>query len=93
MKPIDEQYSAEPGMAVLDITGGDEDAVRVVMAPLEERRATSGAPPSTASPRPAPALPSRRPGSLRARPPHRPSLRSVLRETSGSSEILELEGR
>ncbi|WP_229344014.1 DUF6207 family protein [Streptomyces flavotricini] len=78
-EPIDEQYSAEPGLAVLDITGGDEDTVQAVMAPLEERWATSGAPPSTTSPRPAPALPSRPPGSLRARPPHRPSLPSVLR--------------
>ncbi|MER6782946.1 MULTISPECIES: hypothetical protein [unclassified Streptomyces] len=42
MKPIDEQYGAEPGPAGLDITGGDEDAVRVVMARLEERRATLG---------------------------------------------------
>ncbi|GAA2771530.1 hypothetical protein Sros01_82460 [Streptomyces roseochromogenus] len=42
MKPIDEQHIAEPGLAVLDITGGDEDTVRAVMAALEERWATSG---------------------------------------------------
>lgn len=37
MKPIDEQHIAEPGLVVLDITGGDEDTVRAVMAALEER--------------------------------------------------------
>ncbi|MFE7620522.1 DUF6207 family protein [Streptomyces sp. NPDC057496] len=42
MKPIDEQHIAEPGLVVLDITGGDEDTVRAVMAALEERWATSG---------------------------------------------------
>ncbi|AXE27962.1 hypothetical protein C0216_30675 (plasmid) [Streptomyces globosus] len=42
MKPIDEQHIAEPGLVVLDITGGDEDTVRAVMASLEERWATSG---------------------------------------------------
>ncbi|MFK0237735.1 DUF6207 family protein [Streptomyces vinaceus] len=40
--PIDEQHIAEPGLVVLDITGGDEDTVRAVMAALEERWATSG---------------------------------------------------
>ncbi|MFI1154463.1 DUF6207 family protein [Streptomyces sp. NPDC020817] len=93
MEPIDEQYSAEPGLAVLDITGGDEDTVQAVMAPLEECWATSGAPPSTTSPRPAPTLPSRPPGSfvpgLRTGRPFGPS----CGETSGFSEILELEGR
>ncbi|MFE6274423.1 DUF6207 family protein [Streptomyces goshikiensis] len=42
MKPIDEQHIAEPGLVVLDITGGDEDTVRAVMTALEERWATSG---------------------------------------------------
>ncbi|MFD9302128.1 DUF6207 family protein [Streptomyces sp. NPDC060048] len=42
MKPIDEQHIAEPGLVVLDITGGDEDTVQAVMATLEERWATSG---------------------------------------------------
>ncbi|KPI33417.1 hypothetical protein OV450_6614 [Actinobacteria bacterium OV450] len=42
MKPIDEQHIAEPGLVVLDITGGDEDTVRAVMAALEEHWATSG---------------------------------------------------
>ncbi|MFI5867285.1 DUF6207 family protein [Streptomyces sp. NPDC051546] len=42
MKPIEEQHIAEPGLVVLDITGGDEDTVRAVMAGLEERWATSG---------------------------------------------------
>ncbi|WP_445270410.1 DUF6207 family protein [Streptomyces sp. DSM 41634] len=42
MKPIDEQHIAEPGLVVLDITGGDEDTVRAVMVTLEERWATSG---------------------------------------------------
>ncbi|MEU4356294.1 DUF6207 family protein [Streptomyces virginiae] len=42
MKPIDEKHIAEPGLGVLDITGGDEDTVRAVMAALEERWATSG---------------------------------------------------
>ncbi|MFE9468753.1 DUF6207 family protein [Streptomyces virginiae] len=42
MKPINEQHIAEPGLVVLDITGGDEDTVRAVMAALEERWATSG---------------------------------------------------
>ncbi|MFF3652729.1 DUF6207 family protein [Streptomyces sp. NPDC002181] len=42
MKPIDEQHVAEPGLVVLDITGGDEDTVRAVMAALEEHLATSG---------------------------------------------------
>ncbi|MFB7852355.1 DUF6207 family protein [Streptomyces sp. NPDC056053] len=42
MKPIDEQHIAKPGLVVVDITGGDEDTVRAVMAALEERWATSG---------------------------------------------------
>lgn len=42
VNPIDEQHIAEPGLVVLDITGGDEDTVRAVMAALEERWATSG---------------------------------------------------
>lgn len=42
MKPIDEQHITEPGLVVLDITGGDVDTVRAVMAALEERWATSG---------------------------------------------------
>ncbi|MFI0203839.1 MULTISPECIES: DUF6207 family protein [Streptomyces] len=42
LKPIDEQHIAEPGLVVLDITGGDEDTVRAVMTALEERWATSG---------------------------------------------------
>ncbi|MEV7560167.1 DUF6207 family protein [Streptomyces sp. NPDC089795] len=42
MKPIDEQHIAEPGLVVMDITGGDEDTVRAVMAALEEHWATSG---------------------------------------------------
>ncbi|MGP3691132.1 DUF6207 family protein [Streptomyces sp. IBSNAI002] len=42
MKSIGEQHIAEPGLVVLDITGGDEDTVRAVMAALEERWATSG---------------------------------------------------
>ncbi|MFE3632064.1 DUF6207 family protein [Streptomyces goshikiensis] len=42
MKPIDEQHSAEPGLVVLDITGGDEDTVQAVMTALEEPWATSG---------------------------------------------------
>ncbi|MER5935128.1 DUF6207 family protein [Streptomyces sp. NPDC002054] len=33
---------AEPGLVVLDITGGDEVTVQAVMAALEERWATSG---------------------------------------------------
>ncbi|ATZ22063.1 hypothetical protein SLAV_38725 [Streptomyces lavendulae subsp. lavendulae] len=41
MKP-NEQHIAEPGLVVLNITGGDEDTVRAVMAALEERWATSG---------------------------------------------------
>lgn len=41
MKPIDEQHIADPGLAVLDITGGDVGTVRAVMAALEERWATS----------------------------------------------------
>jgi hypothetical protein len=42
MKLIDEQHVAEPGLVVLDITAGDEETVRAVMAALEERWATSG---------------------------------------------------
>ncbi|MFE5563124.1 DUF6207 family protein [Streptomyces sp. NPDC056544] len=42
MKPIDQKHIAEPGLVVLDITGGDEDTVQAVMATLEERWATSG---------------------------------------------------
>ncbi|MFF0216114.1 DUF6207 family protein [Streptomyces vinaceus] len=42
MKPIDEQHIAEPGLVVLDITGGDEDTVRAVAAAFEARWATSG---------------------------------------------------
>ncbi|MFE2922752.1 DUF6207 family protein [Streptomyces goshikiensis] len=42
MKTIDEQHIAEPGLVVLDITGGDEDTVRAVMTALEERWVTSG---------------------------------------------------
>ncbi|MFF2012993.1 DUF6207 family protein [Streptomyces sp. NPDC058195] len=42
MKPIDEQHIAETVLVVLDITGGDEETVRAVMAALEERWATSG---------------------------------------------------
>ncbi|MEE1766684.1 DUF6207 family protein [Streptomyces sp. JV185] len=41
MKPIDTQHISEPGLVVLDITGGDEDTVRAVMTALEERWATS----------------------------------------------------
>ncbi|MFE5862146.1 DUF6207 family protein [Streptomyces virginiae] len=40
MKPIDEQHTAEPGLVVLDITGGDEDTVRAVTATLEEQGAS-----------------------------------------------------
>ncbi|MER6782212.1 MULTISPECIES: DUF6207 family protein [unclassified Streptomyces] len=50
MKPIDEQHIAEPGLVVLDITGGDEDTVRAVMATLEERWATSGIGPVRSDP-------------------------------------------
>ncbi|MDX3538152.1 DUF6207 family protein [Streptomyces sp. MB09-01] len=39
---IDEQHIAEPGLVVRDITGGNEDTVRAVMATLEGRWATSG---------------------------------------------------
>ncbi|MFI8265013.1 DUF6207 family protein [Streptomyces sp. NPDC085665] len=42
VKPIDGQHIAEPGLVSLDITGGDEDTVRAVMATLEEHWATSG---------------------------------------------------
>ncbi|MFJ6017534.1 DUF6207 family protein [Streptomyces sp. NPDC092952] len=42
MKPIDERHIAGPGLVVLDITGGDEDTVRTVMAALEGLWATSG---------------------------------------------------
>ncbi|MFD9268667.1 DUF6207 family protein [Streptomyces goshikiensis] len=43
MKPIDERHIAEPGLVVLDITGGDEDTVQAVMAMLRlERGALSG---------------------------------------------------
>ncbi|WP_306324553.1 DUF6207 family protein [Streptomyces venezuelae] len=42
MKPIDEKHIVEPGLVVVDITGGDEDTVLAVMAALEERWATSG---------------------------------------------------
>ncbi|MFJ7201804.1 MULTISPECIES: DUF6207 family protein [unclassified Streptomyces] len=42
MKLIDEQHIAEPGLVVLDITGGDEETVRAVMTVLEELWATSG---------------------------------------------------
>ncbi|MFJ9597881.1 DUF6207 family protein [Streptomyces virginiae] len=42
MEPINEQHIAEPGLVVLDITGGDEDTVRAVMVTLEERWAISG---------------------------------------------------
>ncbi|WP_331722644.1 DUF6207 family protein [Streptomyces sp. NBC_00122] len=42
MERIDEQHIAEPGLVVLDITGGDEDTVRAVMVTLEGRWATSG---------------------------------------------------
>ncbi|MEV7447026.1 DUF6207 family protein [Streptomyces sp. NPDC091204] len=46
MKPIDEKHIAEPGLVVLDVTGGDEDAVRAVMAALEGGGwATSGVDP------------------------------------------------
>ncbi|MFE2273665.1 DUF6207 family protein [Streptomyces lavendulae] len=41
MKPINKQHIAEPGLVVLDITGGDPDTVRAVVATLEERWATS----------------------------------------------------
>ncbi|MFD9419495.1 DUF6207 family protein [Streptomyces goshikiensis] len=50
MKPIDEQHIAEPGLVVLDITGGDEDTVPAVMAALEERWATSGIAPVRRNP-------------------------------------------
>ncbi|GLX42180.1 hypothetical protein Sros01_82520 [Streptomyces roseochromogenus] len=50
MKPIDEQHIAEPGLVVLDITGGDEDTVRAVMAALEEHWATSGTGPMRRDP-------------------------------------------
>ncbi|MGW6420465.1 DUF6207 family protein [Streptomyces sp. NPDC055055] len=41
----DEQHIVEPGLVVLDITGGDEDTVRAFMAALKERWATAGAGP------------------------------------------------
>ncbi|MEU3408575.1 DUF6207 family protein [Streptomyces sp. NPDC006670] len=50
MKPIDEQHIAEPGLVVLDITGGDEDTIRAVMAALEDRWATSGVDPDAGIP-------------------------------------------
>ncbi|MEU7736470.1 DUF6207 family protein, partial [Streptomyces griseus] len=42
MKEISEQHISEPGLVVLDITAADEDTLRLVVAQLEERWATSG---------------------------------------------------
>ncbi|WP_097909767.1 DUF6207 family protein [Streptomyces sp. b84] len=42
MKEIGEQHISEPGLVVLDITAADEDTLRLVVAQLEERWATSG---------------------------------------------------
>ncbi|MFE2038468.1 DUF6207 family protein [Streptomyces scopuliridis] len=39
---ISEQHVAEPGLVVLDITGGDEDTVVAVMTALDGLWATSG---------------------------------------------------
>ncbi|MEU7737315.1 DUF6207 family protein, partial [Streptomyces griseus] len=42
MKELSEQHVSEPGLVVLDITAADEDTLRLVVAQLEERWATSG---------------------------------------------------
>ncbi|MFB8106788.1 DUF6207 family protein [Streptomyces sp. NPDC056007] len=42
MKEIGEQHISEPGLVVLDITAADEDTLRLAVAQLEERWATSG---------------------------------------------------
>ncbi|MER8199670.1 DUF6207 family protein [Streptomyces microflavus] len=42
MKEIGEQHINEPGLVVLDITAADEDTLRLAVAQLEERWATSG---------------------------------------------------
>ncbi|TYR53319.1 DUF6207 family protein [Streptomyces parvus] len=42
MREIDEQHVSEPGLVVLDITAADEDTLRLVVAELAERWATSG---------------------------------------------------
>ncbi|MFJ8669756.1 DUF6207 family protein [Streptomyces sp. NPDC093600] len=42
---IDEQHIAEPGLVVLEVTGADEDTVRVVMEALQDQWATSGVTP------------------------------------------------
>ncbi|MFJ6053794.1 DUF6207 family protein [Streptomyces sp. NPDC092307] len=46
MTLIDEQHVAEPGLLVLEITGGDEYPVRAVLAALKERWAASGVVPA-----------------------------------------------
>lgn len=42
MKEIGEQHISEPGLVVLDITATDEDTLRLTVAQLEVRWATSG---------------------------------------------------
>ncbi|UZK52789.1 DUF6207 family protein [Streptomyces drozdowiczii] len=42
MKEISEQHLSEPGLVVLDITAAEKDTLRLVVARLEERWATSG---------------------------------------------------
>ncbi|WP_237302539.1 DUF6207 family protein [Streptomyces sp. S063] len=42
MKEISGQHISEPGLVVLDITAANEDTLRLVVAQLEERWATSG---------------------------------------------------
>ncbi|MGW1942405.1 DUF6207 family protein [Streptomyces goshikiensis] len=42
MKPIEEQHIAEPGLVVLDITGGDEDTVLFRRAGMEDKRVSAG---------------------------------------------------
>ncbi|WP_240799441.1 DUF6207 family protein [Streptomyces sp. A0958] len=42
MKEISEQHISEPCLVALDITAADEDTLRLVVARLEERWATSG---------------------------------------------------
>lgn len=42
MNSVDEVHVSEPGLAVLDVTGHDEDTVRAVMTALDKLWATSG---------------------------------------------------
>ncbi|MEE1753005.1 DUF6207 family protein [Streptomyces sp. SP18CS02] len=78
---IDEQYIAEPGLVVLDISAADEDTVRAVMERLQQQWRTSGV---------TPVWRTRGESGVRARwkPSARPKSPSVRRANRRSNEAV-----